>query len=114
MPNAPLRQARRFVLAGYFGFGTVGDEAILSGVIRDVRDYAPAARITVLSGDPGSTAAAYGVDAVLWTDVGSILSEIARADAIIIGGGGIFHDYWGVDPRTLLTRSHTGVVYYCE
>jgi polysaccharide pyruvyl transferase CsaB len=114
MPNAPLRQARRFVLAGYFGFGNVGDEAILSGVIRDVRDYAPAARITVLSGDPGSTAAAYGVDAVLWTDVGSILSEIARADAIIIGGGGIFHDYWGVDPRTLLTRSHTGVVYYCE
>ena len=29
-----------------------------------------------------------------------------------MGGGGLFHDYWGVDPDTFLTDRHWGVAYY--
>ena len=99
-------------LVGYYGFGNVGDEAILATMVSQFRDRLPGLPITVASGNPEETSSTHGVEAVAWNDIAAIHRSVQASDLVIIGGGGLFHDYWGVDPDTFLTRSHWGIPYY--
>ncbi|HUK15599.1 MAG TPA: polysaccharide pyruvyl transferase CsaB [Bryobacteraceae bacterium] len=99
-------------LVGYYGFGNAGDEAILAGILEQFRALRSDLRLVVASGDPASTAAAHHVEAVAWNDIAAVLQAVQAADLVVIGGGGLFHDYWGLDPDTFLTGRHWGVVYY--
>jgi polysaccharide pyruvyl transferase CsaB len=101
------------LLAGYFGFGNLGDELLLSGAL----DYLETAgvkknRVAVLSGDPGGTSETFGVEAF---GRGLFSSSLSRAlsisRAVIFPGGGIFQDsssvrscfyYWGLTRKALL------------
>jgi polysaccharide pyruvyl transferase CsaB len=49
---------------------------------------------------------------VPWNDLAAIHSAVQNSDMVLIGGGGLFHDYWGADPDTFLTGKHWGVSYY--
>jgi len=100
------------VIAGYYGFGNAGDEMILRSVLADVRSVIDGPRFTVISGDPSATAAAFNVEAVRFTDMPAVIAAIRDSDLVILGGGGLFHDYWGVDVETLLTPRHGGVSFY--
>ena len=100
------------LLTGYYGFGNTGDEAILSALVAGLRRRLPAARIVVLSGDPGQTRYRHGVDAVPWRDPLSIAQEVRKCDLVVIGGGGLFQDYDGVETGTLLTPRHGGITFY--
>ncbi len=82
----------RLVLSGYFGFGNVGDEAILAAIMRQLSTRMPSARITVLSANPAQTSRAYGVHAVNRWRLRSVVSAIRSADALIQGGGGLLQD----------------------
>ena len=42
----------------------------------------------------------------------AMLEAVRDADLVLIGGGGIFHDYWGFNPNTVLTDNHWGISYY--
>ena len=97
---------------GYYGFGNAGDEAILSATLAQFRARRPDVRMVVASGNPAQTIAAHGVEAVAWNDMAAIHRAVQAADLVVIGGGGLFHDYWGVDPDTFLTGRHWGVAYY--
>lgn len=99
-------------VTGYYGFGNAGDEAILETLLRHLRALRSDLAFTITSADPAETAAAYGVDSVLWSDSGAILEAIRSSSLVLIGGGGIFHDYWGFDPHTLLTDDHWGISFY--
>ena len=103
---------RTIFLVGYYGFGNAGDEAILAGILEQFRALRSDLRLVVASGDPASTAAAHHVEAVAWNDIAAVLQAVQAADLVVIGGGGLFHDYWGLDPDTFLTGRHWGVVYY--
>src|SRR5438105_8983080 len=103
---------RRVVIAGYYGFGNAGDEMILQAVLADARSVIDGPRFTIISGDPAATAAAFNVDAVRFTDMPAVIAAIRDSDLVILGGGGLFHDYWGVDVETLLTPRHSGVAFY--
>jgi polysaccharide pyruvyl transferase CsaB len=100
------------LLVGYYGFGNTGDEAILSGLVSGLRRRRPDACLVVVSGDPDDTRRRHGVDAVGWLDLPSIADAVKRSDLVVVGGGGLFQDYWGVDPGTLLTSRHWGVSFY--
>ena len=102
----------RILIAGYYGFGNTGDEAILAAMLRDLRSRRPGLDCVVVSGDPAETAARHGVRSLLWTDVPAILEAAEHCDLIVLGGGGVFHDYWGARGDTLLTRRHGGIPYY--
>jgi polysaccharide pyruvyl transferase CsaB len=102
----------RIVITGCIGFGNTGDEAIAQAVIGQLREAIDGVRITVISGDPAHTAAAYGVEAVDWRDPAAIADAVRAAGLTIIGGGGLFQDYWGCDPDTMLTREHWGLSFY--
>lgn len=43
------------LIAGYYGLGNIGDEAILAGMINSLKTYIPDANISVLTNDPNIT-----------------------------------------------------------
>lgn len=99
-------------IVGHFGFRNTGDEAILLSLITHLREIRGDLGITVASGNPEKTARDYHVDAVKWSDVSSLHRAISASDLVILGGGGIFHDYAGVQTETALTDNHWGLSYF--
>lgn len=101
------------LVAGYYGFGNTGDEAILASILAGLSAQAPSTtRLVVVSGDPSATRTQHGVDSIPWRDVSAIAHMVRESDLVIVGGGGLFQDHWGVDPATLLTPSHYGISFY--
>jgi polysaccharide pyruvyl transferase CsaB len=102
----------RVLISGYIGFGNAGDEAIAQTMTEHLREQVPGAEITIISGDPGQTAAALGVKAIGWREPLAIAEAVRNTDLTIVGGGGLFHDYWGFDPSAVLTREQAGLSHY--
>lgn len=102
----------RVFVAGYYGFGNTGDEVILDAMVAELRALRPGLAVTVTSATPRETAAAHGVDAVRWCDVAVLDAAVAASDLVLIGGGGLFFDTFGFDPRWFMTDNHTGIAFY--
>lgn len=102
----------RVVIAGYFGFGNTGDEMILSAMIQDFTQQIPGVMITVVSGNPKSTSQIHHQKAISWSNYQEIVDAVQISDLVILGGGGLFHDYWGVDTSTIFTSNHIGISFY--
>ncbi|SCG39132.1 polysaccharide pyruvyl transferase family protein [Micromonospora halophytica] len=80
---------------GSYGGRNLGDEAILTGLLADLRQQEPNARIIVFSRNPAHTALAHpDVEAVPWEGVSRVDSAevLAQLDLLILGGGGILYD----------------------
>ena len=99
-------------IAGYYGFENAGDEAILRCMVGHLRALRPGLDIAVASGSPEKTAARYDVRGVPWNDIQAVRGAVEQCGLVLVGGGGIFHDYWGVDPDAFLTDRHWGPVYF--
>jgi polysaccharide pyruvyl transferase CsaB len=97
---------RRVLIFGYYGFHNTGDEAILAGMLRDLRGEIADFEAIVVSGDPAGTSRDHGVRAVLFTDVPRLIDAARESEAILLGGGGLFHDYWGAEADTALSPEH--------
>lgn len=102
---------KRILIAGYYGFGNTGDEAILAAMVEGMQRQLPGAEITVVSGDPRTTSKYYGVRAIDWREMGSLVNSCRETDLIIVGGGGLFHDYWEFEPRSIITPLHSGLAF---
>jgi polysaccharide pyruvyl transferase CsaB len=102
----------RVLIAGYYGRRNAGDEAILAGMLADLRAERPDLEFTVVSGDPEATRRLHGVEAVPWSDLERLIDAVRAASLVLVGGGGLFHDYWGVDPSSLLTSRQAGIAEY--
>lgn len=100
------------LIAGYFGFANAGDEMILDAMVQDFRSKQPEILITVVSGSPEITKKRFQVDAVPWADIRQIVRAVEACDLVILGGGGLFHDYWGFDAGAILTSNHIGFSFY--
>jgi polysaccharide pyruvyl transferase CsaB len=105
----PAATSRKIFISGYYGFDNAGDEAILSVMLRELRDEIGPIEVAVLSGNPAATAVSHGVIAVLWSDPLAIAEAVRAADLVLIGGGGLFHDYNGFVPDGLLTAGNWGL-----
>ena len=82
----------RFLLSGYYGFGNLGDEALLQVIVERLRGRWPACEIDVLSGDPEGTARTYGVEATPRMDFARVRGAIERAGVVLSGGGGLLQN----------------------
>jgi polysaccharide pyruvyl transferase CsaB len=82
----------RFLLSGYYGFGNLGDEALLQVIVEQLRVRWPGCAIDVLSGDPDGTARTSGVEATPRMDLGRVRGAIDRADVVLSGGGGLLQN----------------------
>lgn len=79
----------RVVLSGYYGFGNLGDEALLEVIVTRLRARFKDIEIDVLSRAPRETAAQFGVDATPRWDMRAVRAAIGRADVVLSGGGGL-------------------------
>ena len=92
------------LIVGHYGFQNLGDEAILAGMLRLLRQVSPAGRWVVVSGDPEDTLVRHGVPAVDRADIPAVLSSAYRSRMVIVGGGGLLSDQWGFRPEHVLSR----------
>ena len=90
----------RFLISGYYGFGNLGDEALLRVIVTQLRTRYPLATIDVLSNAPAVTAHDLRVDATPRWEQSAVRAAIARADVVLSGGGGLFQN--GTSLRSLL------------
>jgi len=104
--------SQRILIAGSYGQGNTGDEAILAALLAGLRARRPDLRLQVVSGDVAATRAQHGVEALFWGDWSAIAEALAAADLLILGGGGIFFDYWGFDPGRLLENEAPDLAHY--
>ena len=89
----------KFVVSGYFGFENIGDESILAAMIQHLRGISHDLEIVALSKDPHLTEELHKVPAISRTDILGISRELAGADLLISGGGGLLQDVTG--PRSV-------------
>lgn len=100
------------LIGGYYGAGNVGDEAILSTILHDLRGHDPDLNFIVLSYNPEKTRSECAVESISWYDINAVLDAALRSDLIILGGGGIFHDYWGIDPDQYLRSGYWDITAF--
>jgi polysaccharide pyruvyl transferase CsaB len=84
--------AQRIIISGYYGYGNVGDEAILAALIGGFRKLSPASQLVILSADPEAAKDAYGVEAIPRYSLSAIWRELSRAELFVSGGGGLLQD----------------------
>lgn len=80
------------LICGYYGFGNIGDEAVLAGILQQLSSLWPKARYLVLSADPERTAREHGVEAVRRYDVKSVCRAMRTSTVLISGGGTLLQD----------------------
>ena len=84
----------RIGISGSYGGMNLGDEAILDGILSQLRATVPA-DITVFSRNPSDTMARHQTEhvvAVRQLTRKEITPEVQRLDILILGGGGILYD----------------------
>ncbi|MDR1651794.1 MAG: polysaccharide pyruvyl transferase family protein, partial [Synergistaceae bacterium] len=94
------------LLAGYFGFGNLGDELIAESAIQNLKRCGiHDRRIAILSSDPDYSRKRLGVDAYGRWSLSSVVSALRRSRSLVFPGGGLFQDstsarscvyYWGL------------------
>jgi polysaccharide pyruvyl transferase CsaB len=104
--------ARSLLIAGYYGFGNAGDEAILAGMLAELRALRPDVEIVVASGDPAATQEEHGVRAVPRDDLPAVAAAIRESGLVVLGGGGLFQDYWDVPLENVFTPRSGGLPFY--
>lgn len=85
----------KVVISGYYGFGNIGDEAILTSIVDTIRQAKPNTEFVVLSSDPEFTAADLNVKSINRLNIASVIIELMSADLFISGGGGLMQDVTG-------------------
>lgn len=79
----------RVLLSGYYGFGNLGDEALLEVIVGRLHAAFPKLEVEVLSATPQITATTLSVDATPRWNWRAVRAAIARADVVLSGGGGL-------------------------
>ena len=80
------------VISGYYGFENSGDEALLCGMIKNLREIDEDIKLCVLSKRPKETALKYGVHSVNRYDFLKISKILERSRLFISGGGSLLQD----------------------
>lgn len=80
-------EPKGIVVCGSYGLGNLGDEAMLTAILSELRRIAPDRRITVVSRNPEETRLAHGVDAVHSFALPALARRLRRARLFISGGG---------------------------
>jgi len=81
----------RVIISGYYGFGNLGDEAVLAAMLPPLRKKLPTAEFTVFSANPTLTARLHNVDSVSRTGLPAIRA-LNGADLFLSGGGSLLQD----------------------
>lgn len=82
----------KILIAGYYGFGNIGDEAILESVINKLSTKLDNIEIEVLSAKPNKTLDKYDIPCIDRRSFPQVLKAIKKCDLLVIGGGSLLQD----------------------
>ena len=94
----------KIVIGGYYGYGSLGDEAVLAVLTEEIKRRHPDCLITVLSATPAKTAKKYDCNSINRYDIISIIRHLSDATLYISGGGSLMQD----------STSARSIKYYCS
>ncbi len=83
---------KNILLAGYYGFGNLGDEAILEMTLKQVLKVTDRKNIVVLSGNKEATSKKYNINTIDRYNVLSIIKKLMNSDGLVFGGGSLLQD----------------------
>jgi len=121
-----MKHMKRILICGYFGYGSLGDEAILSGMKNSLLQKHPDSRIVILSYYPDVVKKMHNLPAVyefptgirtliLWIFLGRFwhtIKEMVKADLFIFGGGGFVSDWhWPNIPGWLIKAIYAKIFF---
>lgn len=90
---AQAQDTQRVLLSGYYGFENLGDDLILTVLVRTLQEWG--IEPWVLSDQPELTRQTLGVPAINRMNVPAIWQVLGKVDAFLSGGGGLFQDTTG-------------------
>jgi len=85
----------QILISGYYGFNNTGDEAILSSMVKNIKEKIPYTEMTILSKNSSETSSSYQVKAINRMQWIKILKCFTNTDIFISGGGGLLQDSTG-------------------
>jgi polysaccharide pyruvyl transferase CsaB len=80
------------LICGAYGWNNAGDDAILEGIVQELRAVDPDRPITVLSRSPSQTRRAYGVFSLHTFNLPGFLLAARRAALFLSGGGSLIQN----------------------
>ena len=104
--------SKRVLIGGYYGRNNLGDDALLTAIIASLRKQNSNLQFIVASFDPESTREQFQVESVHWREITELAKSVQRSDLVLVGGGGLFQDYWGVETQTYFRKTHGGITTY--
>ncbi|WIK82659.1 polysaccharide pyruvyl transferase family protein [Micrococcus lylae] len=90
---ASAAEPRRVTVVGYYGARNLGDDLLLSAIHEGLRRADPQVRVQVAAEHPQHVAALPGLSAHSRLDHAATFEHVRRSDALVLGGGGLWHDY---------------------
>ncbi|MEW1978957.1 polysaccharide pyruvyl transferase family protein [Kocuria palustris] len=87
-----LPRARKVIISGFYGAGNLGDELILRSISSALESADPAVQVTVAAESPRNVELQHGLQAFKRADIYESAHQVHTADAVVVGGGGLWHD----------------------
>lgn len=88
-----LLRAKHIVLSGFYGASNVGDELILRSISDRMQSADPSAQVWVAAENPDQVERAHGLQSFPRKSLPHALHAARTASAVVLGGGGLWHDY---------------------
>lgn len=89
-PSVP--RSRKVLLSGFYGAGNLGDELILRSISGALERTDPAIEVVVAAENPYKVELEHGLQAFRRKDVYEAAHQLHTTDAVVVGGGGLWHD----------------------
>ena len=88
-----LPRAKHILLSGFYGASNVGDELILRSISERIQAADDAAQIWVGAENPDQVERSHGLQAFSRKSLPHALHAARTASGVVLGGGGLWHDY---------------------
>lgn len=102
----------KVLIYGYYGFKNLGDELILSKIIEDIKSIDSKAEITVCTGDVDYTRRIHGISGINRFSPDALEDAVKDSDVVVVGGGGLMHEYFGIDIKDIFNHFGYKVAAY--
>ena len=99
MGRAPKGKQGGVLLCGYYGFGNMGDDVLLTRSITQARQKYPALPVCALTAAPYSCRRKFGIRCVSRNSFPDVLREINKSEVVVFGGGTLLQN--GTSRRSL-------------
>ncbi len=91
--SASLPRAKKVILSGFYGASNLGDELILTSIRQALEKADPGIQVCVGGENAQSIERDHGLQAFVRRNHYEALQAVRTASAVVLGGGGLWHDY---------------------